>query len=141
MYYYIDFLAIIRREGRLNYPLLYFHRYLRLTPLFAVCIVVSMTIFRYFGTGPLWPFYNYMAVEESCRKYWWSALLYIQNYYNPDEMVRFDFQNNANGELFNYYSFAFLFSSVFGTLMVLVSGYATIYCVAANYLFALEIQT
>lgn len=79
---------IICSNGKLNYILAYFHRYLRLTPLLAVCVVVSMTIFRYFGSGPLWPFYNHMAVEDNCRKYWWPTLLYIQNYYNADEMVR-----------------------------------------------------
>lgn len=77
----------ISSDGRLSYALVYFHRYLRLTPLLLVCVAVSMTIFRYFGSGPLWPLYR-LAVEDNCRKYWWSTLLYIQNYWNPDDMVR-----------------------------------------------------
>lgn len=99
---YINYsLFLLDRNGRLNYPLLYFHRVLRLTPLLAVCVVVSMTIFRYFGTGPLWPFYNSMAVEENCRKNWWATLLYIQNYYDADNIVRYSI---------NYYIFTSIFS-------------------------------
>lgn len=34
----------------------------------------------------MWP--SYVMHDKSCERYWWSALLYVQNYVNPNEMVR-----------------------------------------------------
>ncbi|XP_055545796.1 nose resistant to fluoxetine protein 6-like [Wyeomyia smithii] len=73
------------RNRRLNVPLLYLHRYLRLTPPFAVLILFTVGVYPNFGSGPLWN--SSLAVTaDLCNKYWWSALLYIQNYVNPNEM-------------------------------------------------------
>lgn len=69
-----------------NIPLYYLHRYLRLTPVLAVLILIFANLLKYLGNGPLWynieP--NYMA---DCGEYWWSTLLYIQNYVNLDNQV------------------------------------------------------
>lgn len=43
-----------------------------------------MMIFKV-GSGPLW--FSYIAGSINCDKYWWTSLLYIQNYYNPDSIV------------------------------------------------------
>lgn len=69
-----------------NYPLYILHRYLRLTPAFGVLIILFVTGIKYFGSGPLWTSFLNMSVLP-CQKYWWTALLYIQNYYNPEEIV------------------------------------------------------
>lgn len=74
-------------DGKFDYTLLYLHRYLRLTPLLAACVLIAITVFKHLGSGPLWALFNYVGVEENCRNYWWSTLLFIQNYYNPDQMV------------------------------------------------------
>lgn len=62
----------------------YIHRYLRLTPILAVIIVISLTLYKQLGSGPL--YYTYILNAINCDKYWWSALLYIQNYYNPEQI-------------------------------------------------------
>ncbi|XP_052868606.1 nose resistant to fluoxetine protein 6 isoform X1 [Anopheles cruzii] len=73
------------RNGRLNLPLMYLHRYLRLTPALAALILYSATLMRYSGSGPFWD--GAMSLTaDTCRDYWWSALLYVQNYVNPREM-------------------------------------------------------
>lgn len=69
----------------MNVPLLYLHRYLRLTPLLIVTVLFSMSLIRFFGSGPLWP--NMIeSLGIQCERYWWSTLLYIQNYANPKQM-------------------------------------------------------
>ncbi|XP_023013654.2 nose resistant to fluoxetine protein 6 isoform X1 [Leptinotarsa decemlineata] len=63
----------------------YIHRYVRLTSPLAGLVLFSATLVRYTGSGPLWN----TIIERfgnNCSKYWWSTLLYIQNYYNVDNM-------------------------------------------------------
>lgn len=79
---------IFFRKGRINVPLLYFHRYLRLTPLLGVSFLFSMSLLRFLGNGPLWPSVIGFLGSQ-CETNWWSTLLYIQNYVNPENIVRF----------------------------------------------------
>lgn len=66
-------------------PIIYFHRYLRLTPLLFAVVLFSITLLRFFGSGPLWPMFTNMITNQ-CEKNWWSTLLYVQNYVNPTEI-------------------------------------------------------
>ncbi|XP_055608118.1 nose resistant to fluoxetine protein 6-like [Uranotaenia lowii] len=75
----------LNRSSRLNLPLMYLHRYLRLTPPFAALILLTATVLKYFGSGPFWNS-TLLGMEQACDKYWWSALLYLQNYVNPTQM-------------------------------------------------------
>uniref|UniRef100_A0A182LXU7 Nose resistant-to-fluoxetine protein N-terminal domain-containing protein n=1 Tax=Anopheles culicifacies TaxID=139723 RepID=A0A182LXU7_9DIPT len=71
--------------GRLNLPVMYLHRYLRLTPALAALVLFSATLMKYTGSGPFWD--GAMALtEDGCQQYWWSALLYVQNYVNPQKV-------------------------------------------------------
>lgn len=82
----INMLKHLKKSGgKINIPLLYFHRYLRLTPLVFAAALVSMTLFRFLGDGPLWPMLTH-SIKDQCEKYWWSLLLYVQNYVNPSEI-------------------------------------------------------
>ncbi len=50
----------------------------RLTSLYAILIGFIVTLYPYLGSGPDW---NYVQlISKSTHKYWWSCLLYIQNY-------------------------------------------------------------
>ncbi|XP_018567001.1 nose resistant to fluoxetine protein 6-like isoform X2 [Anoplophora glabripennis] len=57
----------------------YIHRYLRLTPALAAVVLVSATLLDYMGSGPKW---NYVKSDfaDNCKQYWWTTLLYVQNY-------------------------------------------------------------
>ncbi|XP_049288164.1 nose resistant to fluoxetine protein 6-like [Anopheles funestus] len=71
--------------GKLNVPIMYLHRYLRLTPALAALVLFTATLMKYIGTGPFWD--GAMSLtEDSCKEYWWSALLYVQNYVNPQNV-------------------------------------------------------
>lgn len=81
---FIDFL---HRNGSMKIPILYLHRLLRLIPLLAASLLFSTSLLKFFGSGPLWSI-SYESFRANCGKYWWSTLLYAQNYLNPDEIVR-----------------------------------------------------
>lgn len=65
--------------------MLYFHRYLRLTPALAAAILLYATLLKRATDGPLAEVMTREAVM--CDDYWWSALLYVQNYVNSADVV------------------------------------------------------
>ncbi|XP_058127296.1 nose resistant to fluoxetine protein 6-like [Anopheles ziemanni] len=78
-------LNALDKSGRLNLPLMYVHRYLRLTPALGALVLYSATLMRHNGSGPFWD--SAMTLTSGhCRSYWWSTLLYVQNYVNPREL-------------------------------------------------------
>ncbi|XP_033326893.2 O-acyltransferase like protein isoform X1 [Megalopta genalis] len=68
-------------KGRLNVIGLYLHRYLRLTPAYAMMIGFYATLFYKMGTGPQWDQWV-GANRDYCRENWWTNLLYANNYVN-----------------------------------------------------------
>ncbi|XP_031635113.1 nose resistant to fluoxetine protein 6-like [Contarinia nasturtii] len=72
-----------KTKGKINVVQFYIHRYVRLTPLLIISILVSVC--RFAGNGPLLP--NMLSITSNqCKRYWWSTLLYIQNYVNPENL-------------------------------------------------------
>ncbi|KAF5301328.1 hypothetical protein FQA39_LY10726 [Lamprigera yunnana] len=63
----------------------FINRYIRLTTCLVVMIALHATWIRHLSRGPLW--YQKVGVEyENCRENWWTNLLYINNYYNVEQM-------------------------------------------------------
>ncbi|KAF2898405.1 hypothetical protein ILUMI_07770 [Ignelater luminosus] len=79
------FLVATSKGFKFNIFIYYFHRFLRLTPLLAILVLIHATVLKHLGTGPLWNYFI-TGLSRSCETYWWSTLLYIQNYVNPDGM-------------------------------------------------------
>ncbi|KAJ3644146.1 hypothetical protein Zmor_026818 [Zophobas morio] len=77
------FQATMDKGVTFNVPLYYFHRYLRLTPAVAAMVLAHAALFNYFGSGPVWQRTD-TFLTKACKEYWWSALLYVQNYANPE---------------------------------------------------------
>ncbi|KAH8342868.1 hypothetical protein KR059_000974, partial [Drosophila kikkawai] len=72
-----------KSKGRLNVLLMYLHRYLRLTPIVAVAILVYMKMLPLLVAGPVSDdvgFFDYSV----CRRTWYWTLLYVQNYATND---------------------------------------------------------
>lgn len=56
------------------------HRFLRLSPTYLFVIMTYMALGPYVGEGPFW--FNMKAVNtEPCERYWWTNLLYINNFH------------------------------------------------------------
>lgn len=84
----VAFLALkeLSDKGRINWPYYFLHRYWRLTPIYAICIMFFTTVYTLMISGPFqWialdpegPLYN---ATQDCRVHWWSNLLYVNNFY------------------------------------------------------------
>ncbi|KAG5670254.1 hypothetical protein PVAND_000531 [Polypedilum vanderplanki] len=69
-------------KNSLNIWRMILHRYLRYTPVMAVSVLSVISLSRFVVTGPL----DVGVFREDCVNYWWSALLHIQNYVNPENV-------------------------------------------------------
>lgn len=74
-----------RTKGKLNIPMMYFHRYIRLTPVVAVVVLYIMSLYKYSGAGPMW--FKLGTQDARCADTWWATLLYVQNYAFPYSIV------------------------------------------------------
>ncbi|XP_055370764.1 uncharacterized protein LOC129605191 [Condylostylus longicornis] len=81
---WMGFKELHKSKGKLNIPLMYFHRYIRLTPVIGATILFLLSVFKFFGNGPYWHLISTYS-HDHCTKYWWTTLLYIFNYVNPHE--------------------------------------------------------
>ncbi|KPJ06931.1 Nose resistant to fluoxetine protein 6 [Papilio machaon] len=67
-----------------NLPIFYLSRLLRMFPILAAMILYLVSFHNRIADGPNW---NIPAQSIlTCRQYWWSALLHIQNWYNAKAM-------------------------------------------------------
>lgn len=62
---------------------MYLHRYLRLTPVIALAILVYMEILPLLGDGPMFDSIKFDDYNH-CKQTWYWTLLYLQNYATPD---------------------------------------------------------
>jgi peptidoglycan/LPS O-acetylase OafA/YrhL len=81
-----SFLRQLEKHGRVNILKIYLHRYLRITPVVAITIFLFLTLLRFVGDGPYHKFLFEQHLPQ-CEEYWWSALLHVQNYVNPNNIV------------------------------------------------------
>ena len=80
---YLTLREMKRKKGRFPFLMFYLHRYLRLTPTYAFVLFFIWLLMMHLGNGPM---FHLAAWEESgqyqsCEKYWWTNLLYINNFY------------------------------------------------------------
>lgn len=73
----------------INLPLMYVHQYLRLTPAIAGIILFAVSLSKFAGNGPFYSLVVESQIRQPCEKYWWSALLCVQNYVNPETLVTY----------------------------------------------------
>ncbi|XP_057365085.1 nose resistant to fluoxetine protein 6-like [Daphnia carinata] len=83
---YLLLAELDRNKGKFNIGLFYLHRYLRLTPVYAIVLGFIATLIVYTGTGPNW--YNVQLSAYGCRINWWWHLLYINNLFPTDINVQ-----------------------------------------------------
>lgn len=69
-----------KREGSApNLLLVYVHRFFRLIPLYGLVMLFFAFLLPLFGNGPI--FFQFSYQVEQCRKYWWTNLLFINNFF------------------------------------------------------------
>ena len=65
-------------SGRLNWGLVYLHRYLRITPMVLFCTLFFWSMQPYLGDGPIW--FTQSGLTSDCKDYWWTNVLYLNNF-------------------------------------------------------------
>ncbi|XP_068737951.1 nose resistant to fluoxetine protein 6-like isoform X2 [Montipora capricornis] len=75
---YLSFRRMEQNDGKLPLFKFYFHRFWRLTPSYMFVILFYSNLYAFLGEGPYW-----FSSQNStlCEKYWWTNLLYINNFY------------------------------------------------------------
>lgn len=83
----LGFFEYVTKAGNFNIFLFYIHRYLRITLPLSLVVLFYVTLPQFLGSGPL--LYDvYKNHQKFCQDYWWSTLLHLQAYVNPDKLVR-----------------------------------------------------
>ncbi|XP_020810599.1 nose resistant to fluoxetine protein 6-like [Drosophila serrata] len=71
-----------KTKGKLNVPMMYLHRIIRILPVLAMAILVYMKLMPVLSGGPL--FKSGFHGKEACQNGWYWDLLFIQNYATED---------------------------------------------------------
>ncbi|XP_022806962.1 nose resistant to fluoxetine protein 6-like [Stylophora pistillata] len=75
---YLSLRRMDKNNGKLSLFHHYFHRFWRLTPPYMFLVLFYDKLNGFLGKGPLW---FYAQNNPQCEKYWWTNLLYINNFY------------------------------------------------------------
>ncbi|XP_048480394.1 uncharacterized protein LOC105382199 [Plutella xylostella] len=67
-----------------NIHLFYLNRLLRMFPILASGVLLMASWFNQVADGPNWQ--SVVRSVDNCRTYWWSTLLHVQNYINPERV-------------------------------------------------------
>ena len=78
--------------------ILFYSFIVRLTPVYALVLMVFATLLKYWPTGPLWTVVH--PTFEYCKDIWWSHLLYINNFIHTDRPVS---RRNQNIRTWSYF--------------------------------------
>lgn len=81
---YLGFRRMDKNNGRLPLFQFYFHRFWRLTPSYMFVILFYHNLMKFLGDGPFW--YG-IQQPTTCGKYWWTNLLYINNFH-PNSLTK-----------------------------------------------------
>ena len=75
---YLGMKEMKRNQGKFTFISFYLHRLLRLSPAYYLVVVFYFKLLPYIGSGPFWLFKDEV---DNCEKYWWTNILYINNFY------------------------------------------------------------
>ncbi|CAG9332897.1 unnamed protein product [Blepharisma stoltei] len=68
----------INNSKKMNWLMIYVHRYLRITPLYLFCILLFWALQKHIGNGPI--FFTGDIINNECKNHWWTNILYLNNF-------------------------------------------------------------
>ncbi|XP_063704130.1 nose resistant to fluoxetine protein 6-like isoform X2 [Culicoides brevitarsis] len=80
-----NYFSDMKQGVSMNFLKLYLARYIRITTALTPIVLFTLGPLKYTANGPEWTIRTNQIVEF-CEKYWWTALLHVQNYVNPYEV-------------------------------------------------------
>lgn len=75
---YLTMKQMDKSDGKINWVLFYVHRYVRLTPVYMICLGIWTSLLLPIGIGSN-KTESFIAARTICKEYWWTNLLYINN--------------------------------------------------------------
>ncbi|XP_045494737.1 nose resistant to fluoxetine protein 6-like [Colias croceus] len=66
-----------------NLHIFYLNRLVRMFPILATVVLFEASLYNRISDGPFWDLAG--TNVHRCRAFWWSTLLYVQNFVNPQE--------------------------------------------------------
>mmetsp|Transcript_23891 Transcript_23891/g.26509 ORF Transcript_23891/g.26509 Transcript_23891/m.26509 type:complete len:315 (+) Transcript_23891:73-1017(+) len=79
------YLMLLKFKGkRMNFFMIYFHRFYRLAPNILALMTFAMAFFIYLGNGPIWSLYGNFWTQD-CSKYWWTFITFINSIYPVEQ--------------------------------------------------------
>jgi peptidoglycan/LPS O-acetylase OafA/YrhL len=80
---YFTLKELRQRNGKMNWIIVFLHRLWRMGPTMVLALFFCWTVAPSMGNGPWWR--TFMTwTTEACSKYWWTNLLFINNFWNFD---------------------------------------------------------
>ena len=67
----------------MHWGTIYIRRFLRLLPTYIFAIFALWAFTAYLNNGPIW--YDIIKAHEDCADYWWTNLLFINNFIPSDD--------------------------------------------------------
>ena len=78
-----------KKRGKMQpFYLIYLHRFLRLMPMYIATMLFYWYLMSAVGNGPIFFFYHQNGTQY-CTRVWWTHLLFLNNFYEFDEMVNY----------------------------------------------------
>ncbi|KAG8198740.1 hypothetical protein JTE90_023505 [Oedothorax gibbosus] len=71
-----------KTKDTIRWSLVYFQRYIRITPVYIVVLMFYATMYSHLGSGPHWVNFD---TDPACSKNWWWNVLYINNFQQTSE--------------------------------------------------------
>ena len=76
---FLSMKEIEQRRGKFPFISFYVHRLLRLSPSYYFVVFLYFKVLPHVGSGAVWLLRDY----DQCGKYWWTNILYINNFLLP----------------------------------------------------------
>ncbi|KAL8596761.1 hypothetical protein ACOMHN_053857 [Nucella lapillus] len=124
---YLSLKEMKKNNGSMNWIKFILHRFWRLTPAYMLVIFVYLSLWRYWGSGPLWDSND--PDSQNCKTSWWTNMLYINNFFLTDKGClgqAWYLANDMQFYLLSPFIFVpFFYSPVYGMVAALVFLLAT----------------